>query len=133
MNLLEKYPEICKEWNYKRNLLKPSDFKPYSNKRVNWICKNGHEWAAIISNRTKQNNNCTICFKNESWCENFIFQVISQKYKVIKLEKTKENPEIDIYLPDLKIGIEYDGRLMNRCRMQDGYLAADLMGFVFAR
>jgi rubrerythrin len=109
MNLLEKYPEISKEWNYKKNILKPTDFKPYSNKRVHWICKNGHEWEAIISNRTKQNNNCPICFKNESWCENFIFQTLSQKFKIIKLEKTKENPEIDIYLPDLKIGIEYDG------------------------
>jgi very-short-patch-repair endonuclease len=105
MNLLDKYPKICQEWDYDNNDRPPSEYQPYSNKRINWVCNYGHRWSAIISNRTRQNNNCPICYKNESWSENYLFTLLSQKYKVMKLQ----NPEIDIYIPELNIGIEYDG------------------------
>lgn len=105
MNLLEKYPIACSEWNYSLNDKDPSNYSPYSNKRVNWICKYGHTWNAIISNRTRQNNNCPVCYRNESWPENYLFNLLSQKFKVVK----HRDPEIDIYIPFLNIGIEYDG------------------------
>jgi DNA-directed RNA polymerase subunit RPC12/RpoP len=104
-NLLSKYPDIAKEWDYNKNKQTPYEFLPYSNKRVSWICKFGHKWDSIISNRTRQNCNCPICYKNESWCENYIFQILSNFFNVEK----RINPEIDIYLSDLNIGIEYDG------------------------
>jgi hypothetical protein len=105
MSLLESFPKICQEWNYEKNKVLPSEYLPYSNKRVGWVCKYGHKWDAIISNRTRQNNNCPVCYKNESWCENYIFSVLSQIYDVRKLK----SPEIDIYIPELNVGIEYDG------------------------
>lgn len=36
------------------------DFKPNSNKRVWWICSNGHSYQSIIKNRTK-GSNCPFC------------------------------------------------------------------------
>jgi hypothetical protein len=104
-NLLSKYPDIAKEWDYNKNDKKPYDFLPSSNKRVSWVCKFGHKWDSSISNRTKQNCNCPICYRNESWCENYIFQILSNLFNVEKIS----NPEIDIYIPELNIGIEYDG------------------------
>jgi Zn finger protein HypA/HybF involved in hydrogenase expression len=104
-NLKIKYPEISNEWDYDKNENIPEDFLPSSNKKANWKCEYGHNWITSISNRTRQNNNCPKCFKNESWCENFIFSVFSKNYKVSKLS----NPEIDIYIDDLNVGIEYDG------------------------
>ena len=104
-NLKSKFPDISSEWDYEKNELMPEDYLPSSNRRVNWICKKGHTWESIIGNRTRQNNNCPVCFKNESWCENYIFGVLSNLTSVTKLK----NPEIDIYLSELNIGIEYDG------------------------
>ena len=104
-NLLIKYPEISSEWDYDKNDLNPSDFLPNSAKKAHWICNKGHRWEATISNRTRQNNKCPICFKNESWCENYIYSVLSTITEVSKLK----SPEIDIYLNSINVGIEYDG------------------------
>jgi hypothetical protein len=61
-NLEEKCPEIAAEWNYFRNgLLRPDSFAWASNQSVWWICPQGHEYQAKISNRTVLNRNCPIC------------------------------------------------------------------------
>lgn len=39
----------------------PKTFKEFSNKKVTWRCKEGHEWEALISNRTKHNSGCPYC------------------------------------------------------------------------
>ena len=55
-------PDISAEWNYQRNIsVKPSQVTLHSNKKVWWICKNGHEWEAPIANRTSQNSGCPYC------------------------------------------------------------------------
>lgn len=43
--------------------MKPCNLKIKSNKKVWWKCKNGHEWQAIISNRTNKNQGCPFCKK----------------------------------------------------------------------
>ncbi|MBP3966245.1 zinc-ribbon domain-containing protein [Paenibacillus lignilyticus] len=40
------------EWNFAKNYdLSPSDLTPQSNKKVWWLCSNGHEWEAIVQRR----------------------------------------------------------------------------------
>ena len=57
-------PDIAAEWNDEKNgELKPCNLKIKSNKKVWWKCKNGHEWQAIISNRTNKNQGCPFCKK----------------------------------------------------------------------
>ena len=52
-------PEIASEWNYNKNgKLLPCEFKSQSNKKVWWKCKEGHEWEAIIANRTRRGDGC---------------------------------------------------------------------------
>lgn len=104
-NLKVKYPEISNEWDYQNNKGNPESYLPRSNKKAHWICKYGHSWYSTIHNRTSQNNNCPICFRNESWCENFIFSTLGQIFDVDK----HRDPELDIYIKSLNIGIEYDG------------------------
>jgi hypothetical protein len=58
-----EYPEIATQWDFHRNNTKPSDFPPGSKIKVWWLCSNKHSWMATISNRTKQNQGCPICFK----------------------------------------------------------------------
>ena len=62
-SLSEIYPEIAAEWHYQNNGdLLPSDIAPKSHKKVWWRCaKCGHEWMAIVSNRTGRNTGCPKC------------------------------------------------------------------------
>ncbi len=56
-------PNLANEWNYeKNNGLTPMDVLPNSGKKVWWKCTKGHEWQAIISNRSK-GSGCPICRK----------------------------------------------------------------------
>lgn len=61
-DLATRYPDILKSWNYKKNNnITPSDVMPGSNKKVWWICNNGHEWESSIYSRVSGGNNCPIC------------------------------------------------------------------------
>lgn len=61
-SLTEKYPDIAMEWNKQKNgSLIPEMFSCASHNRVWWKCIHGHEWQAIISNRTLQGTGCPYC------------------------------------------------------------------------
>ena len=54
-------PELASEWNYEKNGdLTPENVTAGSNKKVWWKCKKGHEWQAIISNRSS-GLGCPVC------------------------------------------------------------------------
>lgn len=56
------YPALSLEWNHKRNNgLLPSDVLLFSNKKVWWICAEGHEWESKICNRTIAGLGCPYC------------------------------------------------------------------------
>lgn len=57
-------PEIADEWNYEKNRGKTPDmFTKFSNRKVWWICKLGHEWRAVINTRTGGGTGCPECAK----------------------------------------------------------------------
>ena len=57
-------PRLASEWHPTKNGdLNPTDVMAGSNKKVWWICKEGHEWEAVISIR-KAGRGCPICYKN---------------------------------------------------------------------
>ena len=60
-NLKYLYPEIAKEWDYKKNELDPENYTPYSTQVVWWKCSNSHEWQAKIQTRTK-GSGCRRCY-----------------------------------------------------------------------
>lgn len=110
-----KFPEIAKEWHpIKNNNLKPSDVTFGSGKKVWWKCPVGHEYQAVIRDRGVGHTNCPICnLRNAtSFPEQAIFFYIKQLFpdainKYNKIFNT--TMELDIYIPSLKVGIEYDG------------------------
>ena len=60
-SLAAVFPEVAEEWHPTRNdSLTPADIRPKSGEKVWWLCESGHEWAAIISNRTR-GNGCPYC------------------------------------------------------------------------
>ena len=54
-------PHLTSEWHSIKNApLTPADIKEYSNKKVWWICSQGHEWQEQVSNRSN-GNGCPFC------------------------------------------------------------------------
>ena len=64
-SVLFSNPKVAEEWNYIKNgKLKPEYFAENSNKKVWWRCNQGHEWQAVIANRTK-GSGCPECTKEK--------------------------------------------------------------------
>ncbi len=63
-------PELCEEWNFKRNVKDPNEYHSFSNKKVWWKCKNGHEWEASISKRSFSKRGCPYCSNNQACSDN---------------------------------------------------------------
>lgn len=60
-NLLKKDPVLALEWDYNKNELSPEEVGPHSGENAYWICsKCGHEWQALVSNRSKRRK-CPEC------------------------------------------------------------------------
>jgi len=59
--LVTLYPEIAVQWHPTQNgNIAPYNVTAHSNKKVWWICKNGHEWKAKINSRS-DGNGCPYC------------------------------------------------------------------------
>lgn len=116
-NLLLDNPQLCEEWDYKKNKKSPEEYCPQSNQHVWWLCKEcGHKWYASINAR---NGNCkTGCpecseSKGEKTIRNWL------RYKNITFISQKEfegliglgggNLSYDFYLPQYNLLIEFQG------------------------
>ena len=104
-------PDLAAQWNYEKNGDKsPQDYRPYSKDIVWWICYKGHEWPARINSRT-QGRGCKECNKEKgtSFPEQAIFFYLRQMFPSAENRYRINRTEIDIFIPKLKVGIEYDG------------------------
>lgn len=105
---------LLKEWNYDRNgMLTPSDFKEHSARKIWWKCKKGHEWKTSISNRSR-GDGCPECNSGirTSFPEQAIYFYVKKIYPDAVNRCTDVLPngmEIDIFIPSINVGIEYDG------------------------
>lgn len=61
MDLMATYPHIANEWHPILNDCLPSDVASHSHKKVWWQCSRGHDWEAVINNRTSCGNGCPYC------------------------------------------------------------------------
>jgi len=66
-NLAVCFPEIAAEWHPTLNVGGvPEMILPHSNRRAWWRCKEGHEWQAVINNRTTSGTGCPVCSGNKA-------------------------------------------------------------------
>ncbi len=104
-------PILVSEWHPTKNGdLVPQNFTAGSNKKVWWQCQRGHEWQATISHRSN-GRRCPKCFgeTKTSFPEQAIFFYLRRVATAFNRYKLDSHTEIDVYLPDYNIGIEYDG------------------------
>ena len=90
-------PDIAAQWHpIKNGNLTPRDFTCGSEKRVWWLCENGHEWKTSIENRTYLGYGCKLC-------GNGPVSKVSQQW-LDSLGIPQGNREV--LLPDLKIRVD---------------------------
>ncbi len=115
-DLVSQAPDIAADWDYERNIdLEPESFTVKSKRKVWWKCKLcGNSWEATIKNRTMNGSGCPKCrqHKRTSFPEQALFFYLKKQYRETEnsysaFENSKM--EIDIYIPNIKTGIEYDG------------------------
>lgn len=112
-DLLTFYPLVCEEWDYDKNKKGPQEYTKKSGEKVFWKCKNcGKSWICEIRSRTKNKTGCPNCSssKQTSFPEQAIYYYIRKIYSSALNRYILPNKyTLDIFIPELKIGIEYDG------------------------
>jgi hypothetical protein len=111
------FPELAKQWHPTKNgNLNPSDITSKSGKSVWWQCQKDkeHFWKSKVSNRSN-GRNCPYCtLTPQSRQELIITHELITIFKGINPKGFKTRVKgklrsIDIYIPNLKLGIEFDG------------------------
>ena len=105
---------LMQEWDWAKNTLDPTTLGFQSNKKVWWKCKYGHSWEAKISNRYN-GRDCPICrcrLKTSFQEQSFYFYIKKLFADTLNSYTAffKNGMELDIFIPSLRMGIEYDGQ-----------------------
>lgn len=86
-------PHLLFEWNYLKNSIIPEEITYGSGVKVWWICSNGHEWEATISDRTSKNNGCPYCSKRRVSIDNCLSTTNISLVEQWCFSKNKITPE----------------------------------------
>ncbi len=124
-DLASTFPEVAAEWHPTKNgNLTAKDVVSKANKKVWWQCSLcGHEWEAVIARRAN-GHGCPKCAKGQ-WTS-FPEKAIAYYLGLVGLDVCEnyradwlENFELDIFIPSLNLGIEYDGYAWHQNAMRD--------------
>ena len=115
-DLITTRPDLAEEWNHERNNpLLPTQISRGYGKMVWWKCKKCmHEWQASPNSRDNMNSGCPECAKGFriSVQESILYYYIHKYFSdAVQSYSNKDVgiTELDIYIPNLGVGIEYDG------------------------
>lgn len=109
-------PDLVVEWDYDKNenILPTQISRGYGDK-VWWKCKKcGHSWEASPNSRDSMGSGCPECSKGRrtSSQEMKLYYYIKTYFDDAIQSYSDQNinlSELDIYIPSLHVGIEYDG------------------------
>ncbi len=112
-DLATTHKDLVEEWDFDKNTISPHHVTYGSDKKVWWICKKGHSWKATINSRVN-GNGCPQCSKEyqTSVAEKAISYYLSPYFDDLKENihlKELGKRELDIFIPSLKLAVEYDG------------------------
>ena len=113
-NLEYLYPSIAKQWHPTKNKYKPNEVSPGSHDKAWWICKKKHIFKQEIRYKIKNVNSCTKCHSQISKVQLKIYCELKYVFNDTKLKEIFNKLEIDIYVPSLKLGLEYDGNYYHK-------------------
>ncbi len=114
-------PELEREWDFDKNTIDPYTLSVGSEEKVWWKCERGHSWQAVIYSRTSDHhsNGCPKCSaeKRTSLPEKIIYFYVKKYFPDAKenYHPTFLNKrELDIFIPSISTGIEYDGKAWHK-------------------
>lgn len=109
-------PDLAAEWDYERNGdLLPTQISRGYGKKVWWTCKIcGNSWLASPNSRDNMDSGCPECVKGNkvSSQEIKLYYYVNKYFSDTISGYSNEHiglTELDIFIPSLNIGIEYDG------------------------
>jgi rubrerythrin len=124
ISFADKMPELLPEWDNSKNKETPNEVPFGSNKKYWWKCSFcGNEWKAAPNDRI-YGRNCPNCAKtfHSSFPEQALFYYVKMNYSSAingyHVEWLKQR-EFDIFVPELKLAIEYDGNKWHTSSKKD--------------
>lgn len=118
-SIYDKSPLMTSQWDYEKNYpITPKDVYVASRTKYWWRCENNHEWYLAPGDRWWPTKNkvaaCKRCVTNKvSYYENLLVKYYENKgIRLIQGSRNilkNNNKELDIYLPDYNIAIEFNG------------------------
>ena len=115
-----KHPEMATEWHPQKNgNLTPELILASYEGAVWWLGKCGHEWRAKVSYRHYSGVGCPICLRQlrTSYNEQGVYYYVKNLFPDTisgYRDSSLGQKEIDIYIPSLRLGIEYDGQTYHK-------------------
>lgn len=114
-------PELLQEWDFERNEKEgifPENITNHDSKtQIHWACKRGHHWRKNVSYRLHSTSGkCPMCQKEmqTSFPEQVLYYYFSQYIDCINGQQLEDNFHLDIFIPSIMVGIEYDGPNHNK-------------------
>lgn len=112
-DLKSQCPDLMSEWDFETNTLDPATVALKSNKVVSWVCPKGHRYKKAIYKRVS-GEGCSACShaRRTSFPEQCFFFYVKKYYSdaINSYREIFDNRmELDIYVPSINTGIEYDG------------------------
>lgn len=115
-DLATLFPDVAKDWDYKKNKTTPDKVLSKTRKRAWWLCSKGHSWSCSIGNRTGSHSGCPYCASNgtskpEKEMIAFIKSVIPDENINVRDRQLllSIHREIDVYIPSLQVAVEFNG------------------------
>lgn len=103
------FPKLLKEYSTD-NVRNPYSLKPGSDYLSQWICSKGHEWETRLCYRTGQNSTgCPTCCNNQTSTAEELLRESLIPFGSLPEAQKLGNWKVDIYIPESRIIIEYDG------------------------
>ncbi len=108
-------PQTAREWHPTKNgNLRPDEVALNYSKRIWWQCKKGHEWQVSPNSRVK-GTGCPFCNSvATSRLELRIYTELKSLFKDVRHREKIKRRELDVFLPELNLGIEIDGAYWHR-------------------
>jgi predicted pyridoxine 5'-phosphate oxidase superfamily flavin-nucleotide-binding protein len=109
-NLEAWFPEVAAQWHPTKNGdLKPSMVRPRSHNIVWWLCPRGHVYEMTVDKRTGRGSGCSRCRKGPSKQQMRAYSEIACVFPDAFFNEKVDGLEADIWIPSLRIAIEFDG------------------------